>query len=629
MMGAFQNGFGMGMHAFNSAMDRDRQEKRDALQAQYLGLQMDEMKDKAADREAQKKIEAIKSGTAAQNTEPQQGSVVDAAGGGRVFYKDANAAQAAAEDEAFIRDAQSSLDKQKLESQAPPEAYQPSTPASPAPVTPRAGFGVTPLQNKAQVFDTQEGASKYAGLNPDSEYLRVKEMRDRVRASGLKGSDDEAEKLATRMAILKREGAFDAYQAALANNPEATNIWNNSGMHRLEEGTKFVPVDVKNEFGVVERRVQVVNKDGRVVIPDMATAIKAAVLAPDKYFSSIDKSDSYNSRLMTQLMLGSLRGVGGAGGGSHSSNASAKPAASPEQDFVARANKLIHDYTANDPTGAMTPQVKAATGDTLAEILRHNPGLVNTPAGENSAVKAALSYAIDPKTAVHLINPETGRLDLAVPVLNGFARITSNAGSYLNEPNLSPDQLKQVTSDYLQRMPAQSRDLFVRSAFDPKARRTLLDQTLAPIKQKPEYASMTPEQKTAIEKQADELLGERLSWVSNYRKDLAPKPDPSSAATAPTPPTKPTPSTKPADPLEFAGKKVDAARAAEASANARLMQFGQRQRQADPSGFAAAKKAVDVARQRVEEAQSEYKNLVPEQADQAAFGIYPNPVRGR
>jgi hypothetical protein len=109
-MGAFQSGFGMGQQAFNQAMawkdrelERTRQEKLDAqnteahgLRMKVAGLQADELEREKTEREG-----------ARLAATPQKAEEGYATGlpGAKSFYRDESAAQAQAENEAFINGA--------------------------------------------------------------------------------------------------------------------------------------------------------------------------------------------------------------------------------------------------------------------------------------------------------------------------------------------------------------------------------------------------------------------------------------------------------------------------------------------------------------------------------------------
>lgn len=219
-------------------------------------------------------------------------------------------------------------------------------------------------------------------------------------------------------------------------------------------------------------------------------------------------------RTGAQERIGSGSGAGGGG--------SKKAEKTPAEQL----DEIIKD-TISGVNGQMNPLTldQSAMYRTVAQdALRLNPGI-----DPRLASQAALAFAQKPEAVAQVWNPRLAAFVEQVQTPQGYVAVNRVTHRNAGARNLKPEQLKQAVESSIGSIAgtdATKRQKVIAAAFDNtgKARRALLDEALAGLRQMPQFRALSPKgQAEALQNHelaVNQALSESLGWITNFGQDL-------------------------------------------------------------------------------------------------------------
>lgn len=178
----------------------------------------------------------------------------------------------------------------------------------------------------------------------------------------------------------------------------------------------------------------------------------------------------------------------------------------------------------NSQNNPLTLDQSAMYRAVAQDALKLNPGI-----DPRLASQAALAFAQKPETAAQVWNPELGAFVEQVRLPQGYVAVNKVTFRNAGARNLQPEQLKQAVESSISSIAgnnAAKRQKVIAAAFDNTgvARRSLLDEALAGLRQMPQFKALSPQgQALALqnhEATVNRALAESLGWITNFGQDL-------------------------------------------------------------------------------------------------------------
>lgn len=210
------------------------------------------------------------------------------------------------------------------------------------------------------------------------------------------------------------------------------------------------------------------------------------------------------------------------GDGTGSSGGKKKAEKTPAEQL----DEIIKD-TISGVNGQMNPLTldQSAMYRTVAQdALRLNPGI-----DPRLASQAALAFAQKPEAVAQVWNPRLAAFVEQVQTPQGYVAVNRVTHRNAGARNLKPEQLKQAVESSIGSIAgtdATKRQKVIAAAFDNtgKARRALLDEALAGLRQMPGFKALSPKgQAEALQNHelaVNQALSESLGWITNFGQDL-------------------------------------------------------------------------------------------------------------
>lgn len=212
----------------------------------------------------------------------------------------------------------------------------------------------------------------------------------------------------------------------------------------------------------------------------------------------------------------------GSGAGARSGGGRGKAEKTPAEQL----DDIIKDTISgvNGQSNPLTLDQSAMYRTVAQDAVKLNPGI-----DPRLASQAALAFAQNPGTVAQVWKPELGAFVEQVQMPQGYVAV--NKVTYRNAAarNLKPEQLKQAVESSISSIAgtdATKRQKVIAAAFDNTgvARRALLDEALAGLRQMPQFKALSPQgQAEALknhELSVNQALAGSLGWITNFGQDL-------------------------------------------------------------------------------------------------------------
>lgn len=212
----------------------------------------------------------------------------------------------------------------------------------------------------------------------------------------------------------------------------------------------------------------------------------------------------------------------GSGAGARSGGGRGKAEKTPAEQL----DDIIKDTISgvNGQSNPLTLDQSAMYRTVAQDAVKLNPGI-----DPRLASQAALAFAQNPGTVAQVWKPELGAFVEQVQMPQGYVAV--NKVTYRNAAarKLKPEQLKQAVESSISGIAgndAAKRQKVIAAAFDNTgvARRALLDEALAGLRQMPQFKALSPQgQAEALknhELSVNQALAGSLGWIINFGQDL-------------------------------------------------------------------------------------------------------------
>lgn len=208
--------------------------------------------------------------------------------------------------------------------------------------------------------------------------------------------------------------------------------------------------------------------------------------------------------------------------GTGSSRGKGKAPATPAEQL----DEIIKDTIGgvNGQSNPLTLDQRALFSTAAHDALRLNPGI-----DPRLANQAGLAFAQNPEIAAKVWKPEQGSFFDLVQTPQGYVAVNKVTFRNAEARNLKPEQLKQAVESSISSIAgtdATKRQKVIAAAFDNTgvARRALLDEALAGLRQMPQFKALSPQgQAEALknhELSVNQALAGSLGWIINFGQDL-------------------------------------------------------------------------------------------------------------
>lgn len=246
--------------------------------------------------------------------------------------------------------------------------------------------------------------------------------------------------------------------------------------------------------------------------------IKAAVIEQNQKLQFWRAQEDYKHQ--KNIEVAQVRRGGGNGTGS--SRSSGKTEKTPAEQLDGIIKETIGGI--NSQNNPLTLDQSAMYRAVAHDALKLNPGI-----DPRLASQAALAFAQKPETAAQVWNPELGAFVEQVRLPQGYVAVNKVTHRNAAARNLKPEQLKQAVESSISSIagtdPAK-RQKVIAAAFDNTgvARRALLDEALAGLRQMPQFKALSPQGRAVAlqnhEAAVNRALGESLGWITNFGQYL-------------------------------------------------------------------------------------------------------------